>query len=265
MIASDPALQAPAFPDRQPASPRLEQVEADIQSLTGMIKEAAKTAPMEKRPLGAMMAKTGRARTVTVQGENGPSTGKAYRGGQTMQVHPEGPFAVELKAMGITPKTNPGLFSMRGRKDFDNLPASEMEEMFPGIFDATGSSRDDGAYLDQRGLLDLMGRENAGETDWLLPRAEVNRMERDLSQMQAVRDGIRDAKPDPAADFVAGFRTERGFFVDPDAPVIEPEALAREFDDWADEAGYYVDLDQRQEVLGELFQRGGDAEFLVSG
>lgn len=81
-------------------------------------------------------------------------------GAQTMQIHPEGRAADELRNMGITPRTRPGLFSRNGRARFDNISASEMEETFPGIRNAVG---DDGRYLDEDGLLRFLADELNGQ------------------------------------------------------------------------------------------------------
>ena len=91
---------------------------------------------------------------------------------ESLQIHPEGTAASELRAMGITNKTYPGLFSKKGRKDLDNLVASEMEDMFPGITDAAGLA-DDGRYLDPNGLYALIARDAEGDSSWLRTRKDV--------------------------------------------------------------------------------------------
>lgn len=265
----DISLQGPAFPEPQPPrprGPRLEEVDQQITGLAQMLSEARSKDATGKKPLAAMMARPARLYdTVKVDGPNGPITRRIPKKPEvlpTKQVHPDGPFAAELRSMGITERTNPGLFSRNGRKDFDDLVASEMEESFPGIREATGTPPD-AVYLDRDGFLQLLGRENSLDDTWLATRAEVRRLEQTLEETRQIRKDLENAKATAAEDYRAGHRTKNGYYVSPEKDIIDPEAMAREFDDWARELGYDLLPEERAEVLDELFKYGGDAEFLV--
>jgi hypothetical protein len=189
-------------------------------------------------------------------------------GGENMQVDPQGAAGRELRAMGVTPKTNPGLFSKNGRGDFDNLVAAEMEDSFPGITAAAGMS-DDGIYLDRQGFLDVIARDANGDQSWLQSRADVAVIEADRDMaLRAVEDG--DFRP--TDDFLDGVRANDGFFVDVNAYEFDDvmgdaaERIAADFDEyfqrrWAD--AQTLTADERAEIINELQTRGGDAEYLV--
>jgi hypothetical protein len=181
--------------------------------------------------------------------------------GQTLQIHPDGPFAEELRNMGITSRSRPGLFSRRGQKDLDNLVASEWDELLPGIREAAGVS-DDGMYLDRQGLLDVIGREFADDLSWLRTRQAVDDME---SVVQDIRDGAPRTAID---DFEAQAPREGSFFVNRDAygfgddPDGDIEQAVR---GWMDDNGWSEILSdaEQQEIISALQQRGGDPEYLV--
>lgn len=69
-------------------------------------------------------------------------------------VDPDGALAGELRAMGVTNKTHPGLFKRGGRTAADNFVASETG----GLFDTTG----DGAYVPEADILAAISEELAG-------------------------------------------------------------------------------------------------------
>lgn len=111
-----------------------------------------------------------------------------------VKVHPQGRFAEELRAAGITNKTLPGLFSAKGARDFDNLVASEWDAKLPGIADKIGR---DGDYLDPVGfarvLIDeLTGREGAvrSKADVM---AEIAEVEGDAQRMTDIFNSVKDA------------------------------------------------------------------------
>ena len=186
------------------------------------------------------------------------STGKSL---EPLTVHPQGAAAAELKARGITPRSAPGLFSNRGRKDFDNLVASEMEDMFPGIWDATGTPRD-ATYLDSQGFLDVLTRDLNGDSAWLRSRADVIEAERRLTE--AID---RDITASDA--FLGQERAEGGFFVDlNDYQFVDADwkaAIQRDFDAYLESQweGVHFSPEEKAEMLTELQTRGGDAGILV--
>lgn len=192
---------------------------------------------------------------------------RAGKGGGTLQVHPDGPFGKELKARGINARSYPGMFSKKGRMDFDNLVASEMEGSFPGISAAAGIA-DDGMYLNRQGLIDLIEREARGDSSWLQSRMDADRAAKDLD------DHLRwvESGGSAADDFIAGARADDGFYVDLDAHEFDPNfirdatweaGVERGFDDFVTRRGFRLMDDERAEILSELKARGGDADYLV--
>jgi hypothetical protein len=73
------------------------------------------------------------------------------------KIDPDGPFGRELYARGVNAQTAPGLFRRGGLKDLDNIPATE----HPDIAQQTGIA-EDGLYLDQVRILDLIVNEVSG-------------------------------------------------------------------------------------------------------
>tara|TARA_R110000868_G_scaffold237132_9_gene491603 strand:- start:12786 stop:14942 length:2157 start_codon:yes stop_codon:yes gene_type:complete len=115
----------------------------------------------------------------------------------TFQIHPDGEAAAELRQAGVTSRTSPGLFSKRGRKSFDNLVASEMEERFPGITSAAGLS-DDGIYLDQFGFLKVLAGELDGQSP-LRSMVDLSEAEQQLEDYLRQRDLVAE-RFDPLPD-----------------------------------------------------------------
>ena len=229
----------PTLPGQKPEPIPNEDLIGGLEETLGMAKAADRK---DKKPLVAYLR----------------STGKSL---EPLTVHPQGAAAAELKARGITPRSAPGLFSNRGRKDFDNLVASEMEDMFPGIMEATGTPRD-ATYLDSQGFLDVLTRDLNGDSAWLRSRADVIEAERRLTE--AID---RDITASDA--FLGQERAEGGFFVDLNAyqfDNLEWEAdIARDFERYLSEKweGTFFTPDEKAEMLDHLRSRGGDAEFLV--
>ena len=190
------------------------------------------------------------------QGPNGRS--------ESLQIHPEGTAASELRAMGITNKTYPGLFSKKGRKDLDNLVASEMEDMFPGITDAAGLA-DDGRYLDPNGLYALIARDAEGDSSWLRTRKDVMDLEKQLIELE--RDIERGVKPEPvAAPEPPGLVVDQRFrdYAEFDGGDAD-EAIQRAVDDYLAENGYFENLrpEEIQEIHEVMRTVGGDIEDVI--
>lgn len=178
------------------------------------------------------------------------------------QVHPEGALAQDLRAAGITSKTHPGLFSRKGSKDLDNLPADEWESQFPGIMDATGTKPGE-TYLNQQGLSDLIKREAGGDSTWLRSRADAQKAQADLDAM--MRQPLNSQEL-----FQAQARAPGGLYIDRNAyeftdgfsfaDAIERDVNAYLDREWAE--GMFMPS-ERHEILKELTKNGGDVEYLV--
>lgn len=180
-------------------------------------------------------------------------------GGESLQIHPDGMLGQELKARGVTSKTMPGLFSKKGRKDLDNLVASEWEEAFPGITQAAGVA-EDGIYLDRDGFIDVLVRDIDGDQSWLTTRAEVERLEAEKEEY--LRWGDNDAVTDyrsmePPDD-------PDGLFIDPARGFTRREIEVM-FDEWAEQKEFADILTEaeRAEIVDELRASGGDPQYLV--
>jgi len=186
----------------------------------------------------------------------------ARGGGENLQIHPEGMAAEELRARGVTPQTMPGLFSRSGRKDFDNLSATELEAEFPGITDATGTARGSD-YLDRDGFLDVLARDLDRDSTWLQSRADV------LAREQELENFLRERETSPAEDFVSGQAEEGGFFVDLNEfeflhGANAGDEIARSLNEYLDSEGFtFLTEAERAEILEELQTRGGEAEYLI--
>lgn len=178
-------------------------------------------------------------------------------------IDPDSPLGQELKARGVSSNTLPGLSKRTGAKSIDGLPAREMEDDFPGITEAAGLD-DTGMYLDQNGLLELLiDSAQGGSHSWLRTRADVD------AAMSALMEAENPNRAVSALEqFQAKEQADDGFFVDLDGMDFDDPNGARMeqgFDAWAARRGFDASLtpDERSEVLTELRQRGGDAEYLV--
>jgi hypothetical protein len=76
-------------------------------------------------------------------------------------IDPTGKIAEELRSMDITPKTTPRLFRVGGRRDIDNIPASEFNSRFAES-DLT-AEEDGNGYVSRDFFLDMISRETMGD------------------------------------------------------------------------------------------------------
>lgn len=108
-------------------------------------------------------------------------------------VAPGSPLAGELEAMGITPKSAPGLFRAGGMTDADNIVVSEYEVLRDNAVaqDSTGNG-----YADQDALLQAIGREWAGNP--LTTTADAERIARLDEPVRQLRDLLERFGLDPA-------------------------------------------------------------------
>lgn len=178
---------------------------------------------------------------------------------QSHQIHPDGFAAAELRHRGVTEKSVPGLFSRTGKKDFDNLVATEWEEDFPGITAAAGIA-DDGMYLDRDGFLDVLARDIQGDDTWLTARQQASAEEEELARWagRSALDDFYDMEP------------ETPYFVDIEAykannPDTYRADIEAGFYEWMRESEFQDLLTDNEirEIVGALQERGGDPEYLI--
>jgi hypothetical protein len=156
-------------------------------------------------------------------------------------VDPDGWLGRELKGMGLTHKSYPGLFKKGGISEIDNIVADELDQTIPGISYRAG--RDDtGNYIDRAGLLRVFDEE-------LRPQRAAP-----------------DTRSTPEKDFLDGKSVEGGLFIDKNAGGLGLDAdIERRFDDWIASRPdlNFLRPGERAEIVQELQQRGGEAEYLV--
>jgi hypothetical protein len=136
-----------------------------------------------------------------------------------------------------------------------------MEEDFPGITGAAGVA-DDGLYLDQNGVLQLLIDSAQGKShSWLRTRADAD---------AALDAAIGAENPNRTISALEQYqgkeKADDGFFVDlNDYKFDDPNAsrLDADFDAWAARRYLTVSPDERAELLATLRERGGDAEYLI--
>jgi hypothetical protein len=246
-------------------NPRMEEVRQIEDGSAAAISDAMAYDSGAAKPLVSWLTRGHRVTKAQIRaaekaGQPNPS------GGESMQVNPSGKAAQDLRAMGVTSKTAPGLFSKSGREDFDNLVATEMEEKFPGITASTGVA-DDGLYLDRQGFLDVIVRDVDGDTSWLASRAEVARI---VDEREVALRALETPTTRPADDYLALKPAGDGFFVDLNAYAFDDptgglDRIRSDFDayfrkEWADDL---LTPDERLEIITKLQKNGGEAKHLV--
>jgi len=161
-------------------------------------------------------------------------------------VDPGSWLANELKARGITHKSIPGLFRKGGRREVDNLVASEMEEAIPGISYRAGV---DNVYLSRDGFMGVIDDEIRGY-DPEAPR-------RTYSPEYRPETSYFDATPD-----------ERGWMVDLNRYQFDDpnwqDRLKGDFDTYLRDKSVTLLPREYDEVLGIVQARGGDVDDLLN-
>lgn len=116
-------------------------------------------------------------------------------------IDPQGEFAVELRAMDITPRNTPKLFKRSGRRDVDNIPASEFDNHFAG--GDIAAVQDGNGYVDRQYLLDMLRRESEG--DYIRTPEQRQRQEREAAYEDFSRylDSMGLSIESPTADIKA--------------------------------------------------------------
>lgn len=165
-------------------------------------------------------------------------------------VDPNGWLGRELKGMGWSPKTHPGLFKKGGIKEADNIPPTELDQSIPGISWLAGKD-DTGNYIDRNGLLRALDDESRGIT-----QSGRKPYGRDYVPERAWAD------PDPE---------DRGFLITKEnlaaREMAEPdtwrETLHSEIDAYLSESGFTLLPREIEEIKQIAATRGGDVEDLV--
>jgi hypothetical protein len=217
-------------------------------------------APASQDEIAAAQAALDEARTADLKQSRPLAAYFKKRGG----IDPDSPLGQELKARGVSSKTYVGLFNRKtGAKSLDGLVAREVEDDFPGITEAAGF--DEGTiYLDQNGLLELLIDSASGRSHaWLRSRADADAA---LSAALAAENPNRTISA--LEQYQGKEKADDGLFIDLDAYTFDDPNGSRietDFDAWSARRGFDASLtpDERSEVLTELRQRGGDAEYLV--
>ena len=100
-------------------------------------------------------------------------------------IDPQSPVASELRNMGITSRSMPGIYRRGGLRDLDNLPASEMREIF-------GDNVGNGRYASRQGILDTLEDEFRTGAPTRTPEQEAANIE--LKRMMASEPEIEELR-----------------------------------------------------------------------
>lgn len=158
------------------------------------------------------------------------------------QIDPDGPFGREAYALGLNAQSAPGLFRRGGLKNLDNIPAND----HPEVAEIVGIA-EDGNYLDEGRLLELMLEEVAGTAAPIGQQAALQ---------QDARDAAAVAQAGVAAEQEAGTGYEpaseamrREYFVpDPEVDMRTPseryqdirDAVAETIETYLDDLGPFT-------------------------
>lgn len=152
-------------------------------------------------------------------------------------IDPTGAAAAELRQLGITPKTAPGLFRYGGMKDVDNLDLTRFPDTLAG--DGTGY------YASRQGILDALASEAAGAPVRSTQDAITERMladfDRMLPEMEAKRKALNAA--------------DRAMARGPTAPPVVGDIVPTQT---------VYDIDQIKRALDEI-KRTNDGKGLMGG
>lgn len=167
-------------------------------------------------------------------------------------INPTGRIAEELRHRGVSSKTAPGLWRKLGRKELDNIPASEHPDL-----EALVGRSDDGLYLNPANILDAILEEVAGRPQPLGEQAILQQAARDADAADtAARTGDADTgniEPDqsvPIRD--QDIRTDEERQAD----------IAASLDEAIEDFGLYSALTyaDREAIIERLDRDGGDVD-----
>ncbi|MBP8216074.1 MAG: hypothetical protein KAX54_00325 [Thauera sp.] len=170
-----------------------------------------------------------------------------------VQIDPDGEAGRELYAMGVTPKTNPGLFRRGGLPDIDNIPAAEHPEIARVI------GEDGNGYLSRNGILDAIREEAQGRPVLFGDHAEID------AHHRAWQEAVASLGEAPVASAPL-IDTPAAHVIDPETDLATPgERYARVTTD-VDEALRALRLDgrvtpeERSAIIDHLDRSGGNIE-----
>lgn len=115
-------------------------------------------------------------------------------------VDPQSPAAEELRQLGVTSRTAPGLFRRGGLADLDNLASVEFDNTLGLAGDGTGN------YIKRQDAIDAIVNENSGvplrSSDQQILAEELDRMEQLVPEFEAQRaaDAALPTAPDAVGD-----------------------------------------------------------------
>ncbi|WP_220747257.1 MULTISPECIES: hypothetical protein [Jannaschia] len=172
-------------------------------------------------------------------------------------IDPDGDFAAELRAIGVTNTRAPGLFRRGGRMDLDNIPSVEAEDALPGIGRLIP---EENGYLARQQLIDVLGGEANGQRPDLDDMAEINRLQADLDMLDAL-DAIDTDLRAPRTEPEEG--ASGPFF--PPSRVGDGRAVYGQASDWMRANGYHRLLSDAEmdEIASIVARRGGAIDDVI--
>lgn len=118
-------------------------------------------------------------------------------------ISPTSQAAQDLRALGITSKTHPGLYRVGGLGDLDNLPHGDLMDMFPTLPVA-----EDGLYASRQSIINALGDETRGaplrSADEAMSLADRARIEQMIPEYEARRADLDRIISGPDAPAIVG-------------------------------------------------------------
>lgn len=174
-------------------------------------------------------------------------------------INPQGRAAQDLKAMGVTPQSAPGLFKAGGHSDLDNLPLLEWRENYP-----EAQADQTGLYVEPQWFKDNLANEVAGfpvfDRDQQFVQddqdAWVEALEAEIDHPLSEFDDTPKESPDliiPSAEMDISTGGER---FDLTQSLVRKLATELEASAWATD-------EQIAQVVADLDSNGGNATFAL--
>lgn len=216
--------RAPSVPDSAYASEFADSVQVRPGPLSGNV--------AERQDIDAFFKEYDR-----LSGTNRIKRPIAYAIKKMGGIDPQSPAAQDLRSMGITSKSAPGLFRVGGLKDLDNLESSIMPDTMAG--DGTGN------YASRQAVIDALRREadgdavrGAADSADLAAFEELDRLYPDYVERKSALDAA-----------------EKAMASGPDAPVARGDIVPMKS---------VYDIDQIKRTLDEI-KRTNDGQGLMGG